>query len=174
VTPPNNEASVSEDLIRTLQQERAILLDQVARIAARSASAHPANPDAATPAADQKTGGNASASQVPLPRSQARMAVATAPQPDDVKRQLKAKPEFSRIDVSLPAGAPAIQPPIAIVPDNIRRAATDDDRISALDVVSRPFEKTAAWLKALKSKIADQFSTGPTNDTPKFPGHGIY
>ncbi|ARQ01091.1 hypothetical protein DFP91_0611 [Pseudorhodoplanes sinuspersici] len=170
ITPPSTEASVREDLIRTLQQERAILLDQMARIATRAASAHPANPETGQTLQPKGTG-HSSAPSAFQPNPQTRTSGAT-PQVDDVKRQAKTRADASRLDASLPAVASSIQPPIMIVPVALERA--DNDGISPFDVIARPLEKTALWLKALKSKIAHRFSVGSTNDTQRFPGHGIY
>ena len=182
VTPPSSEISVRDELIRAIQQERAIILDQMARIAATNAFnasvRSPANVEATTQFSGQKT--NATAAATPpsrnvQPRPQAKTNVASTQQPDDMKKQMPVRIDVSKTDASPSVSNSVLQPPIAIVPDNIQRADADhDNKFSALNAVSRPFERTAFWLKTLKSKIADQLSISSAADTPRFPGHGIY
>jgi hypothetical protein len=182
VTPPSSELSVRDDLIRAIQQERVIILDQMAQIAAMNAFnapvRDPANAEATPSFNAQKTSTTAAPPQVRnvQPRPQAKANVASAQQPDDVKKQAPFRIDVSKADASPSISNSPIQPPIAIVPDNVWRAdrADHDKRISAFDAVSRPFERTAVWLKALKSKIAGQLSISSAADTPQFPGHGIY
>lgn len=170
ITPPSNEASVREDLIRTLQQERAILLDQMARIA-KAAQAHPAN-QAAAPVTEPRSASNLSPVRAPSPRPQTKAS--DAMQQDDPKRQIaNAKTDIVKLDASLPASTPVAQAPFSIVPVGLDRL-DDEDRPSPLNMMSRPLEKTALWLKALKSKIVAGFSIRSANDKPDFPGHGIY
>ena len=182
VTPPSSEISVRDELIRAIQQERAIILDQMARIAAtnafNAAVRNPANAEATTQFSAQKTSATAAAtppSRNVQPRSQARTNAASTQQPDDVKKQIPVRIDVSKADASPSVSNSVLQPPIAIVPDNIQRAdAAHDNKFSAFNAVSRPLERTAFWLKTLKSKIADQLSISSAADTPRFPGHGIY
>ena len=187
VTPPSSELSVRDDLIRAIQQERVIILDQMAQIAAMNAfnapARDPANAEAQPSFNAQKTSTTATPppARNAQPRPQGKTPVASAQQPDDLKKQMPVRIDVSKADASPSVSHSPIQPPIAIVPDNAWRAdRADADRVdkdktsSAFDAVSRPFERTALWLKAFKSKIADQFTIRSAADTPRFPGHGIY
>lgn len=61
ITPPSNEASIREDLIRTLRQERAIIHDYMTKIAATNAfnapARNPADAEAKAPSNGPKTVG---------------------------------------------------------------------------------------------------------------------
>lgn len=174
VTAPTSEVSVRDELIRAIQQERAIVLNQMSLMAATNAF------NASTPQFGQKTIATASppVSRNAQPRPQAKTNVASAQQPDDLKKQVPFRIDVSKTDASPSVSNSVvsnsiIQPPIAIVPDIIQRA-DKDDRFSAFNVVSHPLERTALWFKTLKSKIADRLSIRSAADTQRFPGHGIY
>ena len=176
ITPPSNEAAVREDLIRALKQERTILLDEMARIAATNAvapSIRPVSLDATASPREQRTNPGPNANQVSQPRPQIRTNAVATQTPDDTKKLSKTKPDQLKSETSLPLIGPAIDAPITLVPQRLPHAE-EDQKISALDVVSRPFEKTKVWFKTLKSRIVDQFSIEPTDDTQKFSGRGIY
>lgn len=183
VTAPSSEVSVRDELIRAIQQERAIVLNQMSLVAATNAfNASARNPESAeaTPQFGQKTNMAASppTSRNTQPRPQARTNVASAQQADDLKKQMPVRIDVSKTDASPSVSNSVvsnsiIQPPIAIVPDIIQRA-DKDDRFSAFNVVSHPLERTALWFKTLKSKIADRLSIRSAADTQRFPGHGIY
>ena len=173
VAPPSNAASAQEDLIRTLRQERAVILDYMTKIAATNTFSAPArNPldgEATAPSNGPKTADmvtSPTARNVQL-RPQPKTNASSSPQSDEPKRPIKVRSDTPLVNSA------AIQSPIAIIPDNISRAA-DDDEATVFSVVSRPFERTAFWLKTLKSKIADRLSERSATDTPRFPGHGIY
>ena len=171
ITPPSNEASIREDLIRTLRQERAIIHDYMTKIAATNAfnapARNPADAEAKAPSNGPKTVGLVTSPSSRNVQSQAKTNAASSQQPDELKRPIKVRSDAPLVN------SPAIQAPIAIIPENITRA-DDNDKATVFSVVSRPFERTAFWLKTLKSKIADRLSAGSATDTPRFPGHGIY
>lgn len=175
VTPSSNEASVRDDLIRTIQQERALVLDYMTRIAATNAfnasARNPTNPEVIAQSNAPKTAGMVTSptTRNVQPRPQPKTNASSAQQLDEPKRPIKARGDTPLVNSA------AIQQPIAIVPDNIQRADDDDDdKASVFNAMSRPLERTAFWFKNLKSKIVDRFSASSANDTPRFPGHGIY